>query len=188
MSSRALTLFKHEGSFTAHCRLAHHNGVGQLKRVAEVIGRFSILRNLAPIGVHLVFRTLNPAFIGINRVLSVHSRVLPRDFYSRLTGLHTSTSPVPCSAILSILTTRCKHPTSRIFTRVSPGPLNSTSLTRIRHTALGANRSITVGIRHPNIHRVVTRSISVVHSVTGTTAGIVHASRVISLGNIIRRL
>lgn len=70
-----------------------------------MLGGCGLARKLAPRGFELVLRRLKPACVGLKRVVSLRSSVLPGRCYRRLVGLYSSIRPVPFRRIRTIVST-----------------------------------------------------------------------------------
>lgn len=74
-----------------------------------------------------------------------------------------------------------------MFSSVRRAPVNSTSVTRMRETILGAKRRIIIGVREGNVCRVVTQSVRFVHGTVGLVPP-VDLGKVTSFSLILSRL
>lgn len=104
--------------------------------------------------------------MGLKRLLDAHPSLLPPTCMRTLDDLRDAIPPIdprtmrPC--VHRILTQQPR----RVFSDLSCRTVTTNSVTRARHTILGSNHAITLGIRHPNVRHRIRHSVTLVHSVT----------------------
>lgn len=148
--------------------------IGHIHRATDItnLSTLEITGNRGPSTVLLgrAFRRLNAACVGVNRFVTDAPSLFPHSCIGTFRDYLSRAAPLSCTCVRGMLGRRLTISNVALssgFTRVSPRPLTSTSVTRIRTTHLRGNSRMMLGIRGPNIRAVVRASLNMLRNIAG---------------------
>ncbi len=113
--------------------------------------------------LRMVLEDLGPTFIKLGQLLSARADLLAVEYIRELEKLQDNVPPFSFQKVQEIIPMELGHPIEEIFAGFDPEPLAAASIGQVHRAVLKSGREVAVKIRRPEIDKVLTTDIEILH-------------------------
>lgn len=116
------------------------------------------------VAVRLAIESLGPIFIKFGQALSTRPDLIPPDIAKELEKLQDKVPPFSSEIALEMIEKAFGAPYYEIFAAFDEIPLASASMAQVHAATLKSGESVVVKILRPNLHEIVQRDVTLIHT------------------------
>lgn len=110
--------------------------------------------------LRIAFEELGPSFVKLGQVLSTRPDLFPADVITEFRKLQEQTSPLPFSAIRTVVEAELGGPISTVYALFEEQPVASASIAQVHFATLQTGQEVVVKVQRPGIERTILSDIS----------------------------
>ncbi len=164
------------------------SSAARLKEIAEVFGRYNLIRGLTPEKLRHILEDLGPTFVKLGQLMSSRPDLLPDEYCRELALLRSAVRPMDFDEVRQVLEREYGKDCTEIFRFVDEIPLGSASIAQVHAAVLMDGRSVVLKVQRPGIYERMDQDMKLMHKAAALAKIAVRSGDVIDFGGVLNEM